>query len=151
MALVEKFSTSTRPGDCPFTGAVGTAAKPVTLSGATTILSLKPGRVTLALVPDVAGATLWDTLLTTLMELFVALKTSVNLLLGDRTIRPGVGLVAPTEITLGEIRSSSPSTTFRTGAVDVPAENNGLETKTCTRMVAGFASGGNPGVLLGLL
>ena len=51
-------------------------------------------------------------------ELFEALKTSVNLLLGNKTIIPGVGLVAPTEITPGESRSSCPSTTFRTGAVD---------------------------------
>jgi hypothetical protein len=116
------------------------------LSGATAILSLKPGSVTLPVDPPELCATLWDALLTTLMELFEALKTSVNFLLGYKTIWPGVGLVAPTETTLGEIRSCCPSTTFRTGTADEPVENKGLETKTCTLMVAGFACVGKPGV-----
>ena len=141
MTSLARSSTSTTPGDCPVTVALGTAAKPVTLSGATTILSLKPGSVIDADVPPEVWATLWLALLTTVMELFEALKTRVNLLLGNKTIKPGVGLVAPTEITPGESRSRCPSTTFRTGAVLVTLGNNGLETKTCTLMVAGFAPG----------
>src|ERR1700680_5112832 len=148
MASVDRLSTSTTPGDCPTTGAVGTAAKPVALSGAITMLSLKPGRVTLPEFPPEGCATVWDALSTTLMELFEALKTRVNFLLGNRTIGPGVGLVAHTEITLGESRSSCPSTTFRTGTVDEPLANKGLETKTCTLIVAGFATGPDPTMLL---
>jgi hypothetical protein len=40
-----KFNTSTAPGSCPETGAVGTAAKAVVLLGLTAILSEKPARV----------------------------------------------------------------------------------------------------------
>src|SRR5579862_2327020 len=85
------------------------------------------------------------------MALFVELSTSVDFLLGVRNIWPGFGLVAPTEITLGEIRSSCPSTTLRTGAVLAPEANSGLETKTWTRIADGLASGGSPIVLLRLL
>ena len=49
--LVDKFNTSTTPGDWPATSAPGTAAKPVALSGAITTLSLKPGSVTVSVVP----------------------------------------------------------------------------------------------------
>ena len=63
----------------------------------------------------------------------------MKLLLGKSTIIPGWGLADPTEITLGESKSVWPSTTFKTAAVDVPFGNSGLETKTCTLMVAGFA------------
>ena len=52
----------------------------------------------------------------------------------------------PTGTTLGDSRSRCPSTTFSTGEVAVERVNNGLETKTCTRMVDGLASVGNPGV-----
>ena len=41
-----------RRATCPVTGAVATAAKPVALSGATTMLSLKPGSVTLSVDPS---------------------------------------------------------------------------------------------------
>jgi hypothetical protein len=74
------------------------------------------------------------------MELLWELKTSVNLLLGNKTIKPGDVLVAPTEIAPGARRSSCPSTTFKTAAVDAPLGKRGLETKTCTLMFAGFAS-----------
>jgi hypothetical protein len=73
------------------------------------------------------------------MELFEELKTAVKALLGNSTIRPGVGAVDPREITFGEIRSVCPSTTFTTGALEAPLGNSGLETKTGTLMVAGFA------------
>src|SRR6185312_5041149 len=149
MTSLAKSSTSTTPGDCPVTVALATAAKAVTLSGDTTILSLKPGSVIDAEVPPEVWATLWWALLTTVRELFAALKTRVNLLLGNNTIKPGLLLVVPTEITAGESRSLCPSTTFRTGAVELPLGNKGLETKTCTLMVAGFAPGVPPmGLLL---
>ena len=40
------------------------------------------------------------------------------------------------------------STTFRTAEAEVPLGNRGLETKTCTLMVAGFATGTDPGTRL---
>ena len=51
MASVDRFRASTAPGDCPVTGAFGTAAKPLTLSGATTMLSLYPGSLIAAGFP----------------------------------------------------------------------------------------------------
>src|SRR6266446_3924602 len=151
MVLPDRFSTLTTPGDCPLTVAMGIAAKPVELSVATTTLSVKSGRVRVSAFPAESWGTLWEALLTAVTALFEALKTSVFFLLGNSTIMPGVGLVAPMETTLGEIRSSCPSTTFKTGTEPAPAENKGLETKTCTLIVAGFACGGNPRVLLKLL
>jgi len=103
------------------------------------MLSLNPGRVIERVFPEEFWLRLWLLLLTSEMELFEELKTSVNLLLGNKTIRPGEGLVAPTEITPGDNRSVCPSTTFRTAAVDEPLGNSGLETKTCALMVAGLA------------
>jgi len=49
---------------------VGTAAKPVTLSGATTILSLKPGRVIEIVFPEAFWLRLWVWLLIREMTLF---------------------------------------------------------------------------------
>ncbi len=122
--LLDRFSTSTNPGGCPVpgvTGAVGTAAKPVTLSGATTMLWVNPGSVIEEVVPEVPALRARLMLLTVDMALFEALKTAVNLLLGNKTIMPGGGLVDATETTLGEIRSNWPSTIFRTPVVLVPA------------------------------
>jgi len=90
-------------------------------------------------VPEEFWLRLWVLLLTREMELFEELKTRVNPLLGNKTIRPGEGLVAPTEITPADSKSSCPSTTLRTAAVDDPFGNKGLETKTCSLIVAGFA------------
>jgi hypothetical protein len=74
------------------------------------------------------------------MALFEELKTAVNVLLGKRTISPGVGALDPREITLGEIKSVSPSTIFKTGRLEVPVGERGLETKTGTLIVAGLAT-----------
>src|SRR5579862_6492836 len=144
--LVDMFSTSTNPGGWPVpgvTGAVATAAKPVTLSGATTMLWVNPGSEIEDVVPEVPALRAMLMLLTVAIALFEALKTAVNLLLGNKTIIPGCGLVAETETTLGEIRSNWPSTTFRTPEVLAPLGNRGLETKTWTRIVAGFATVGD--------
>ena len=118
MLSAERLRTLTTPGDWPVTATVGTAANPVTLSGATTTLSENPGRVMEEDCPPEFWATAWLALLTTVSELFVALNTRVKRLFGNRTIIPGKGLLDTTEITPGEIRSSCPSTTFRTGVVE---------------------------------
>src|SRR6476469_1776781 len=89
MLSAERLRTLTTPGDWPVTATVGTAANPVTLSGATTTLSENPGRVMEEDCPPEFCATAWLELLTTVKVLFVALNTRVKRLFGNRTIIPG--------------------------------------------------------------
>jgi hypothetical protein len=123
---VDKFNTTTAPGGCPVTGAVGTATYPVPLSVPTNILSVGPGSAMfpkLVLVEPDAIASL--ALSTSAIELFAGLKTNVNRFDGESAIRPGA-LVS--ETVARESWSSFASTIFRTGALPKVVGCNGLET-----------------------
>src|ERR1019366_10458873 len=78
-------------GGAPFTGAVGTAAKPRTLSLPASILSVGPGKMSAGAVVVVllSCQTVSLSLSITVMELLSGLKTRVNSPLGESTINPG--------------------------------------------------------------
>jgi hypothetical protein len=65
-----------------------------------------------------------------LKELLCALKTSVDLLFGNKVMNPGTGLTLETEMADVESTSFMASMMFNTGAVEVIVGASGLETKT---------------------
>src|ERR1700678_2293183 len=108
--------TSITPGDCPTTGAVGTATYAVELSGETTKLCVMPGKVRCAALDSAALLIRLNVLSEDWVPL--PLKTKVWARFGVSTIKVGV---LPAEMGAAFARTSSSALTINTPADSVPA------------------------------